>query len=117
MSEQPYTEDTIQVSEEVLLDSSTVKEIEVPDLEKTTMQTKVVENNENSGDIIAIVKQPSTTENVSPTQVEEEDNLNDIPGIRVSMATIVELPPLEEQQRLSDENAPTVSEKVIDEIF
>src|SRR6266542_3501849 len=54
-------------------------------------------------------------ENVSPTQV--DDDMSDIPGIRVSMATIVELPPLEEQKKLSDENVPAVSEKIIDEIF
>ncbi|GBC04151.1 hypothetical protein RclHR1_05540004 [Rhizophagus clarus] len=105
-----------EVLEEVLITSSTNKE---ETKETTNMQTtEVVENSENSDDT-TIVKPTtdSTSENVPPTQIEEEENMNDIPGIRVSMATIVELPPLEEQQRLSDENAPAVSEKVIDEIF
>ncbi|POG64872.1 hypothetical protein GLOIN_2v450644 [Rhizophagus irregularis DAOM 181602=DAOM 197198] len=105
-----------EVSEEVIITSSTNKEEETK--ETTDMQTTEIVDNSENGDV-TIVKSTtdSTSENVPPTQIEDEDNMSDIPGIRVSMATIVELPPLEEQQRLSDENAPAVSEKVIDEIF
>jgi hypothetical protein len=104
-----------EVLEEVIITSSTNKE---ETKETTNMQTaEAVENSENGDVTIVKSTTDSTSENVPPTQIEEEDNMSDIPGIRVSMATIVELPPLEEQQRISDENAPAVSEKVIDEIF
>src|SRR6266540_3571361 len=98
MAEQPPPEGITVISKEVPIGSSTTQEeteVNTSNLEKTTtMQTTEAESNEN-GDIIAIVKQPAA-ENVPPAQVVEEDNMNDIPGIRVSMATIVELPPLEE---------------------
>ncbi|RIA91272.1 hypothetical protein C1645_126901 [Glomus cerebriforme] len=107
-------EDSTQVTEEVLLTSSTAAQEQ-----KTTGEVK---NSEN-GNLVTIIRQQSTIENipselgdVHPSRI-EEDNMSDIPGIRVSIAPIVELPPLEEQQRFSDENAPTISEKVIDEIF
>jgi hypothetical protein len=76
------------------------------------MQTnKIVENskNDNTKSITNL-----TLENILSTQVED---MSDIPGIRVSMATIVDSSPIEEQQNLFDDNTPNFPNKVINNYF
>ncbi|CAB4388571.1 unnamed protein product [Rhizophagus irregularis] len=73
------------------------------------MQTTKVDNVKNN--MVTIVK-PITNpivEDILPTQVED---MSDIPGIRVSMATIVDSSPFEEQQKLSYDNTPNDPKKV-----
>ncbi|RGB36765.1 hypothetical protein C1646_757745 [Rhizophagus diaphanus] len=74
------------------------------------MQTTKVDNVKNNN-MVTIVK-PITNpivEDILPTQVED---MSDIPGIRVSMATIVDSSPFEEQQKLSYDNIPNDPKKV-----
>ncbi|GBC05365.1 hypothetical protein RclHR1_00620005 [Rhizophagus clarus] len=72
--------------------------------------TKVVENSRNDNvDTIAKSITNPMIEDILPTQ---DEDMSDIPGIQVSMATIVvDSSPLEEQQKLSDDNISNVSKK------